>query len=76
MRIPLDACVAPMALELLADAGHDVHWVGAWPEDPGDDVVLERAAADGRALASDDAPVRPGVNCANSRDGRVSEEMA
>ena len=37
------------AVELRAD-GHDVIWSGDWPVDPGDDEVMRRAHAEGRAL--------------------------
>ncbi len=33
-------------------AGHDVRWVGAWPQDPGDDAILEQSLADRRVLVT------------------------
>ena len=33
-------------------AGHDVRWVGAWPQDPGDAAILEQSLADRRVLVT------------------------
>ena len=52
MKVLLDSCVFSGALVALTDAGHDVEWVGAWDEDPGDEEVLERAHAQGRVLVT------------------------
>jgi predicted nuclease of predicted toxin-antitoxin system len=36
----------------LRRAGHDVEWVGDWPSDPGDQVILEQAHAERRVLVT------------------------
>jgi len=33
-------------------AGHDVLWAGDWPEDPGDEEILDRANQEGRILVT------------------------
>ncbi len=48
MRILLDACVWGGATAEATAGGHDAVWVGAWPEDPGDEEILRRAHAEGR----------------------------
>lgn len=52
MKVLLDACVWGGACKELRVAGHDVVWAGDWEEDPGDDEVLARAHAEGRALVT------------------------
>lgn len=52
MRLLLDTCVWGGAVEPLVAAGHDVIWVGDWPEDPGDAAILGQAFADGRILVT------------------------
>ncbi|MCK6503542.1 DUF5615 family PIN-like protein [Myxococcota bacterium] len=45
MRVLLDSCVWGGAWQALADAGHQVTWVGQWLEgDPGDEAILDHAA--------------------------------
>ncbi|MEW5871047.1 MAG: DUF5615 family PIN-like protein [Chloroflexota bacterium] len=52
MKILLDACVwGGVKNELLAE-GHDVIWVGDWPEDPGDDEILALAYEQERVLVT------------------------
>jgi predicted nuclease of predicted toxin-antitoxin system len=52
LRLLLDACVWGGARERLEDAGHECVWVGDWPQDPGDEEILARAAAEGRILVT------------------------
>jgi len=52
MKVLLDTCVWGGAREKLQAEGHDVIWAGEWPEDPGDDEILERAYRDGRVLVT------------------------
>ena len=52
MKLFLDACVWGGAREKLQAEGHDVIWAGEWPEDPGDDEILERAYRGGRVLVT------------------------
>jgi predicted nuclease of predicted toxin-antitoxin system len=52
VKLLLDTCVWGGAVRELADAGHDVIWAGSWPEDPGDEEILDRARRDGRILVT------------------------
>lgn len=52
MRLLLDSCVWGGARTELAAAGHDVVWTGDWPRDPGDEEIMERAAAEDRILVT------------------------
>ena len=52
MRLLLDTCVWGGAVDDLEAAGHDVRWVGSWPQDPGDPAILEQALADERVLVT------------------------
>ena len=52
MKVLLDTCVWGGVSDLLRDAGHDVDWVGEWPEDPGDEAILARARRDGCVLVT------------------------
>ncbi|MGD0627146.1 MAG: DUF5615 family PIN-like protein [Thermodesulfobacteriota bacterium] len=52
MKILLDTCIWGGVCKELQAAGHDVIWAGDWPEDPGDDEILERAHQEGRVLVT------------------------
>ncbi len=52
MKLLLDTCVWGGACKELQDAGHDVIWAGDWPEDPGDDEILERGHHERRVLVT------------------------
>ena len=52
MKILLDACVWGGVRAALAAAGHDVIWAGDWPSDPGDEEILDQAAAENRVLVT------------------------
>ena len=52
MKVLLDSCIAAQARRALEEAGHEVEFVGAWAEDPGDDEVLATAHAQGRVLVT------------------------
>ena len=52
MKLLLDTCVWGSASERLRSQGHDVVWAGEWPEDPGDEEILERAYTEGRILVT------------------------
>jgi predicted nuclease of predicted toxin-antitoxin system len=52
MKFLLDTCVWGGASNELRRVGHDVIWVGEWPEDPGDDEILDRAHREGRILVT------------------------
>ncbi len=42
MKLLLDTCVWGGAIKTLEAAGHDVVWTGHWPEDPGDEEILDK----------------------------------
>ena len=50
MNVLLDTCVYGGIIGDLSVAGHDVIWSGDWPEDPGDEEILEHANREGRVL--------------------------
>ena len=50
MRLILDTCVWRGVAEQLREAGHDIVWAGDWPQDPGDDEILEYAFREQRIL--------------------------
>jgi predicted nuclease of predicted toxin-antitoxin system len=52
MKFLLDTCVWGGASNELRSAGHDVIWAGEWPDDPGDDEILERAHRENRVLVT------------------------
>jgi predicted nuclease of predicted toxin-antitoxin system len=52
MKFLLDTCVWGGASNELRSAGHDVIWAGEWPDDPGDDEILERAHREARVLVT------------------------
>ncbi len=52
MKILLDACVWGGVRAALAAAGHDVIWAGDWSSDPGDEEILDQAAAENRVLVT------------------------
>lgn len=52
MKLLLDACVWGGAVKELEAVGHDVLWVGAWAEDPGDEEILALALQEARILVT------------------------
>ncbi len=48
MKLLLDTCVWVKSADESRAAGHDVVWAGDWTEDPGDQEILARVAAEGR----------------------------
>lgn len=50
MRLLLDSCMAPRAVNALQEAGHDVDYVGDWPADPGDVEILAYAYSQRRVV--------------------------
>jgi len=52
MRLLMDTCVWGGVCKELQNQGHDVIWAGDWPEDPGDDEILERAYREDRVLVT------------------------
>ncbi|MGH2355487.1 MAG: DUF5615 family PIN-like protein [Chloroflexota bacterium] len=78
MKLLLDTCVWGGARHEIDAAGHDVVWAGEWPEDPGDEEILDRARREGRILVTLDkdfgelAVVRGLAHCGIVRLVRVS----
>jgi predicted nuclease of predicted toxin-antitoxin system len=54
VKLLLDGCIWGKAAEELRAAGHDVVWIGDWPEDRGDDVILATANAQQRICVTID----------------------
>jgi len=54
MKLLVDACVGRRLAAQLLQAGHDVVFVGNWPEDPGDDEILAMACAEHRVIITRD----------------------
>jgi len=54
VKLLLDTCVSGAARQALEAAGHDVIWSVEWDSDPGDEVILSRARAEGRILVTID----------------------
>lgn len=52
MKIVLDACVWGGAALTLAEAGHDVRWIGDLDEDPGDEAIMRIAREEDRVLVT------------------------
>lgn len=52
MKLLLDACVWGKAADALRALDHDVDWAGDWPEDPGDEEILDRAHREARILVT------------------------
>jgi predicted nuclease of predicted toxin-antitoxin system len=50
LKILLDTCVWGGVAAELRSAEYDVVWMGEFPEDPGDEEILERAFRDNRLL--------------------------
>ena len=54
MRFLVDRCAGVTLARWLRDQGHDVDDASEWPEDPGDAVILQRAADADRILITID----------------------
>jgi predicted nuclease of predicted toxin-antitoxin system len=54
VKLLLDACVWGGAKGEIAQAGHDVVWVGDWDSNPEDDEVLAFAHQEGRSVITID----------------------
>lgn len=64
MRFLVDHCAGRRVAEWLDAQGHDVVDAGALEFDPGDQILLERAAAEGRVLITIDRDF--GASCTSS----------
>ena len=54
MRILADSNIVAQAVRAMREAGHDVVYAAERPVDPGDEALLQEAAAEGRILLSKD----------------------
>lgn len=50
MKVLLDSCISALLRLPLAADGHDVVWVGDWPNDPGDEEILAVAYRERRTV--------------------------
>jgi len=50
VKLVLDTCIAWAVRDTLQADGHDVVWTGDWPQDPGDEEILEFAYRENRVL--------------------------
>jgi predicted nuclease of predicted toxin-antitoxin system len=50
VKLLIDTCVSKTVRDALQVAGHDVVWTGDWPQDPGDDEILNHAHQEQRIL--------------------------
>lgn len=50
MKLLIDTCISGIVRDALQAAGHDAVWTGDWPQDPGDDEILDHAHQENRIL--------------------------
>ena len=50
MKLLIDTCVSGTVRDALQAAGHDAVWTGDWPQDPGDEEILDHAHQQNRIL--------------------------
>lgn len=50
VKLLLDTCISWTVRDALQAAGHDVIWTGDWPQDPGDEEILDQAHQQNRIL--------------------------
>ena len=50
MKLLIDTCISGIVRDALQAAGHDAVWTGDWPQDPGDDEILDHAYQENRIL--------------------------
>jgi predicted nuclease of predicted toxin-antitoxin system len=50
VKLLIDTCISGAVRDALQAAGHDVVWTGDWPQDPGDDEILNHAHQEQRIL--------------------------
>jgi len=54
MQFLIDSCISLFAVKALRDTGHAVVWIPETGEDPGDEVILQRAVEENRILVTAD----------------------
>jgi predicted nuclease of predicted toxin-antitoxin system len=50
VKLLIDTCISVTVRDALQAAGHHAVWTGDWPQDPGDDEILEYAYRENRVL--------------------------
>jgi len=50
VKLLIDTCISGTVRDVLQAAGHDAVWTGDWPQDPGDDEILDHAHQQNRIL--------------------------
>jgi predicted nuclease of predicted toxin-antitoxin system len=50
VKLLIDTCISGTVRDALQAAGHDTVWTGDWPQDPGDDEILDDAHRQNRIL--------------------------
>jgi len=50
VKLLIDTCISGTVRDALQSAGHDAVWTGDWPQDPGDDEILDHAHQQNRIL--------------------------
>jgi len=50
VKLLIDTCISGTVRDALQAAGHDALWTGDWPQDPGDDEILDHAHQENRIL--------------------------
>jgi predicted nuclease of predicted toxin-antitoxin system len=50
VKLLIDTCISGTVRDALQAAGHDAVWTGDWPQDPGDDEILNHAHQENRIL--------------------------
>jgi len=50
VKLLIDTCISGTVRNALQAAGHDAVWTGEWPQDPGDDEILDNAHQQNRIL--------------------------
>jgi predicted nuclease of predicted toxin-antitoxin system len=50
VKLLIDTCISGTVRDALQAAGHDTVWTGDWPQDPGDDEILDHAHQQNRIL--------------------------
>lgn len=54
VKLLVDTCVAGSVVAALRSRGFDVKWTAERPRDPGDEVIVEQASAEGRIMITRD----------------------
>jgi predicted nuclease of predicted toxin-antitoxin system len=50
VKLLIDTCISGSVRDALQTAGYDTVWTGDWPQDPGDDEILDHAHQQNRIV--------------------------